>query len=188
MYPFNVGFDSSAIVVTTSNVPVSTTTTFASSDPKRKLYFPSGVNSSQTARKSNGMLLMTDRVVRSTYLIEKPFPVATAGGPRWWYSAPWWPAHSTEAILLFGQIVTMKGPLPSPVGTVPMTFHVFGSIIVSESESMSGSQQYFPSALTIMSQGRAPTPMLATSSKVSVSYTWSRFSVETGTIANLPSG
>ncbi len=50
-----------------------------------------------------------------------------------------------------------------------MTFHVFGSIIVSVSESMSGSQQYFPSALTIMSQGRMPTFIVATSSKVFVS-------------------
>src|SRR5580704_6101998 len=188
MYPFNVGFDSSSIVLTTSNVLVSTTTAFASSDPKKKLCFPSAVNSSQTARKSTGMLLMTDRVVRSMNLIEKPFPVATAGGPRWWYSAPWWPAHSTDAVLLSGQIVTMNGPLPSPVAAVPRTFHVFGSIIVIRSESMSGSQQYCPSALTIMSQGWAPTLMVATSSNVFVSYTWSRFSLETGTTANLPSG
>src|SRR5438093_94786 len=67
-------------------------------------------------------------------------------------------------------------------------FHVVGSMIVSESESMSGSQQYFPSALTIKSQGRAPTLTVATCSYELVSYTMSLLAVEIGTTANLPSG
>jgi len=58
------------------------TTTFASSDPKKKLYLPSTVNSSQTARKSSGMFLISDRFARFTKLTEKPFPVGTAGGAR----------------------------------------------------------------------------------------------------------
>src|SRR5437016_7704799 len=82
----------------------------------------------------------------------------------------------------------MKGAVPSPVGTLPLTFHIVGSTIVSWSESMSGSQQYFPSALTIMSQGRAPTLTVATCSYELVSYTLSLLAVEIGTTANLPSG
>src|SRR5256885_15873129 len=82
----------------------------------------------------------------------------------------------------------IKGAVPSPVGTLPLTFHVVGSTIVSWSESMSGSQQYFPSALTIMSQGRAPTLTVATCSYELVSYTLSLLAVEIGTTANLPSG
>src|SRR2546427_13118327 len=82
----------------------------------------------------------------------------------------------------------MKGAVPSPVGILPLTFQVVGSTIVSQSESMSGSQQYFPSALTIMSQGRAPTLMVATCSNELVSYTLSLLAVEIGTTANLPSG
>src|SRR5437870_12683037 len=82
----------------------------------------------------------------------------------------------------------MKGAVPSPVGTLPLTFHIVGSTIVSWSESMSGSQQYFPSALTIMSQGRAPTVTVATCWYELVSYTLSLLAVEIGTTANLPSG
>ena len=90
--------------------------------------------------------------------------------------------------MLLGLIVTINGAVPSPVGILPLTFHVVGSMIVSESESMSGSQQYFPSALTIKSQGRAPTLTVATCSYELVSYTMSLLAVEIGTTANLPSG
>jgi hypothetical protein len=55
----------SSIVSVTSNVPVSTTTVFAAIGPKMKSYFSSGVNSSQTAKKSSGMLLTTDRPAES---------------------------------------------------------------------------------------------------------------------------
>src|SRR5207244_11977594 len=82
----------------------------------------------------------------------------------------------------------MKGAVPSPVGTLPLTFHIVGSTIVSWSESMSGSQQYFPSALTIMSQGRAPTLTVATCSYELVSYTLSFVAVEIGTTGNVPAG
>src|SRR3989442_11606967 len=82
----------------------------------------------------------------------------------------------------------MKGAVPSPVGTLLMVFHVVGSTIVSQSESMSGSQQYLPLELTIMSQGRAPTLTVATCSDVLGSYRMSLLAVEIGTPPHLPSG